>query len=87
MRLILNIPVQKPPGMPVEEWMTTVLSVIVEAAREDAAIDSANAFTIDHDSYTELETFDPDTATTAEVGRALATLIKYLQSQGPRKDG
>lgn len=87
MRIILEIPVRKPEGMTVEQWLSNALGTIQEAAREDAAIDSAAAFTIDHSAYTELETIDPNTATTAQVARCLATLIKYLQSHGPRKDG
>ena len=72
--------------MKIEEWITTIMSEVVEGAREDAAIDAADAFEIDHSGYTELETFDPATVTLEELARALATLIKYIQSHGPRKE-
>lgn len=85
MRPILQIDVQKPPNETVEEWIGKALAQIVEGAREDAAFDAADAFTLDHTAYTELDTFDPNTATTAQVARALATLIKYIQQQGPRR--
>lgn len=86
MRTTLQIPLQKPEGTKTDEWITGIVSELIEAAREDAAIDAVGAFTIDHSGYTELETFVPATVTLEELARALATLIKYIQSHGPRKE-
>lgn len=86
MRTTLQIPMAKPEGTKTDEWVSGIVSEIIEAAREDAAIDAAGAFTIDHSGYTELETFDPATVTLEELARAFATLIKYVQSHGPRKE-
>ena len=87
MRIILELSPTKPANMTMEQWVGQSLALIKAAATEDVAIQAAEAFTIDHDAYTILETFDPNTATTAQVARALATLIKHLQSHGPRRDG
>lgn len=86
MRKNLELEVVKPQNVTTENWISSQLAKIVEASREDAAIDAAEAFNgIDHSTYTKLETFAPNTATTAEVARVLATLIQYLQNHGPRK--
>lgn len=78
--------VTKPAGEEIEAWITRQLIVIRDAALEDSAIDAADAFSgIDHSSYTVLETFNPATVTLPELGRAVATLIQYIQNHGPRR--
>lgn len=86
MRKILNLPAQKPAGQSIEQWVSGVVSTIETAAREDAAIDAAEAFVLDHDGYSELETFDPSTVTLEELARAFATFLKYVQTHAPRKE-
>lgn len=86
MRRELELDLQKPANVPVEEWVSQNLAKIQEGAREDAAIEAADAFSgINHSGYTKLETFDPATVTLAELGRAVATLIQYIQYRAPRK--
>ena len=62
------------------------LAKIQEGARDDPATEAADAFSgIDHTGYATLETFDPATVTLVELGRAVATLIQYIQNRAPRK--
>lgn len=86
MKKNLGLSLQKPPGVSVEEWAMQNFKKIEEAAMVDAAIDSADAFSaIDHTGYTIFENVIPGTSTLTETQRALATLIQYLQNQGPRR--
>lgn len=82
----INIDIKKPDKDSIEEWVGRTFQVIQDAATEDVAFMSAEAFNgIDHSGYTVLETFDPATVTTAELARAFATFLQYIQNQGPRK--
>lgn len=86
MRRELELDLQKPQNVSTEQWVTDQLVKIQEGATEDAAIEAADAFSgIDHGGYTILETFNPATVTLSELGRAVATLIQYIQNRAPRK--
>lgn len=86
MKKNLGLSLSKPADLSIEDWVTSNLKKIEEAAHVDAAIDSADAFSaIDHTGYTILETFDPATVTLEELGRAFATFLQYCQNHGPRK--
>lgn len=86
MRRELELDLVKPQGMSTEDWVSLQLYKIQQAAQEDAAIEAADAFSgIDHSGYTVLETFDPATVTLVQLGRAVATFIKYIQYRGPRR--
>lgn len=84
MRVTLTLDLTKPHDVSMQDWVARQLAIIEEAAREDAAIDSAEAFTVS-DAFTELETFDTTTVTLPNLARVVATLLKYIQNHGPRK--
>lgn len=87
MRVTLELDLEPLPGQTTEQWIANQIARIQDAAHDDAAIASAEAFNgIDHSTYTILETFDPATVTLPQLARAFATFLQYLQNHGPRRE-
>ena len=79
----LSLDLSKPPGMSTEEWIVQLFQQIEDASREDAAVLSANAFTVEN--LTELTTFDASSADLATLRQVVGTLINYIKQQGPQR--
>lgn len=80
-----DLPVSKPPGMSIEEWIGQAFAQINEASREDTADAAAEAFDFDDAAVTETLTGDPTSANATTVRNLLFTLLMYLRRGAPSK--
>lgn len=80
----LNLDVQKPQQLTLEQWISRQFQIIEDAAGDDPATASADAFTISN-VFTQRETFNTTTVTTQQLAEVVATLITYIANRGPRK--